>query len=101
MLTSISGPQQTDPLEETQNLINVTLQLITLDNLSESDTNKLINVLSDAAKLIEFGSTNAAIDKLNNFIRKVERYLNRGKISDIHGMYLIDAANLNTQQLLL
>ena len=99
VLTYASNSQQPAPHDAIQNIIDETVHLIALEDLRESDGNKLINPLADALRLIDLWNTNAVIDKLNNFIRKVERYINRGIITAEDGLNLIDPAYTIIEQL--
>jgi hypothetical protein len=68
--------------------------------LAESDGKKLINPLADALNLRIIGNINATIDKLNNFIVKIEKLLGFNKISESEGNALIDSANAVIYQLM-
>jgi len=83
-----------DNSAETAELIIIEIENLSLSGvLSNSDTNKLLNVMEDAAKLIELGNLEAATDKLNNFKKKIRRLVIKGKLTEEQGDFYLNAAD--------
>jgi hypothetical protein len=85
------------PEEATQDIIDA---VVGIEELAKTDGIMLLNSLEGASKLIINGDINDAIDKLNSFIKKVERLIRFERISESEGNALIDAANAVIYQLL-
>jgi hypothetical protein len=86
--------------EATQEIINNVVEIVELGDLNENDENKLVTVLLAAINQINRENDNAAIDKLNNFIRKTERLIRSDKIDPVEGNDLIAEAQAVIDQLL-
>jgi hypothetical protein len=91
---------QPEPQEDIQDIIGAVGEMVDTEYLTKSDGKKLINPLSDALDLIIIGNINATIDKLNNFILKIERQIRFTKISELEGNALIYAAKAVIDQLM-
>ena len=102
-VTSIVVEKTTvEPDEATQDVIVDVLDIIADPDLDLGDEQGayLLNSLEGALKKINKGDPEAAIDKLNNFIRKVEKFVKSDDLPEEDGDYLIDLANDIIDQLL-
>lgn len=82
-----------DPAETTADLTAEVEVLAADEVLSNAEGNQLLNVLDDAEALIAAGNLNAAEDKLNNFKKKVDRFVRRGELTEEEGASLLAAAD--------
>ena len=91
---------QPEPQEDIQDIIGAVGEMVDIKYLTKSEGKKLINPLSDALDLMIIGNINATIEKLNNFILKLERHIRFTKISELEGNALIHATKAVIDQLM-
>jgi YVTN family beta-propeller protein len=81
------------PVETVYSLIIDVRELIIDGSLSHGDGNSLLAKLNSVQEVLEQGDLKAAKNKLNEFIKKVNNLVNKGRLTPEDGQYLIDAAN--------
>lgn len=74
--------------EQIELIINFIYELITLCLIEEKNGDVLVNILKDAKTALCCGDTCKFERKLGYFIKKVERYIERGLIPEEQGCYL-------------
>jgi hypothetical protein len=67
--------------------------------LDQGNGNALTSKLENALEKLDKGNTGAACNQLGAFVNQVEAFVNAGKLTEVQGQLLIDAANALIEQL--
>jgi len=80
------------PQDDIQSIIDDVTALVNDDVVSEKDGKKLTEKLTKAIKDLDKGNIDKAIEDLNEFIKEVDKLVDKNKIPQPDGQSLIDAA---------
>ena len=79
--------------EATQAIIDDVGVLVTAGTLTEKDGKKLTKILNKSLNNLEKGKPAKAVKELNKFVKRVNKLIKNGKLSQTDGQPLTDAAN--------
>jgi len=82
------------PLEDTVGIINNIEFLINRGDLTQNDGDKLIDKLEKTIAGLEKGQDQRACKQLDQFIKVANRFIEKGNLSELNGLILIDFAEM-------
>lgn len=91
--TVIDVTGQTPPQTELFEIANLFVLVNSADSLKQSDQNTLLSVLNDLQDKADAADINGACNEVTNFLKQVNRLLDRNKIDPLEGDPMIVDAN--------